>query len=143
MGFISIEKSNYLTAKDMTTLYENFLLIKNLLYKCGYDAGNMEIRDNSVAYNISPAAILEKMNMVEQNITAIHEAILKKDPEWEDTYYKAFKWIPIVWDRRVEVWRWIDWQNEIYNFLSSNLRDITNSLIFDINNEQITVSTEI
>lgn len=107
MEWITIGLTNYLSAQDMADIYNNFLVLKEILEESGYTVG--EIVDCSAKQNIRPDLIQSKFQAVETNIQTIHSAI-----DWDDEYFKEYVWpkqpINIVY----EINRWIDWLNAVY-----------------------------
>ena len=57
------------------------------------------------------------MNAVEKNITVLHYRVEKKINGWKDKYYKSFTWTARTYDKKSEVYRWIDWINNFYTML--------------------------
>lgn len=131
MEFVTIEKGNYLSAPQMTDIYNDFLYIVQVLSDNGYSADTISIQDNSVSYDISPADILQKMKNVELNIQALHSIF-----DWYDEFYEEFLWNNYTTTRKKQVDRWIDWLNSAYAVISKQKE--RPQLLIDINGENIT-----
>ena len=83
MEFIEIKKGAYLSAQQMNDIYNNFLFLKEMFKKNGFDVG--EIVDNSVTKDIDPINIMSKFNAVETNIQTIHKTVIQiigKSENW-------------------------------------------------------------
>ena len=112
-----IEKERYLTVDKMAEIYSAFENLNIMLEDIKLP--RVELENNTVTYVISPADILNKMNMVEKNITALHYRVEGKIIGWKDKYYKSFTWISRTCEKKSEVWRWIDWINSFHTMLSN------------------------
>lgn len=138
MEFIDIKKGAYLSAQQMNDIYNNFLYLKETLENAGFTVG--EIVDNSVDASIDPIDIMAKFNAVETNIQKIHN-VFKPALGTTERYYKEFTWQAWPLNRKLEVWRWIDWLYNVKNIsiFYEALLDINGEPITDINGEQILV----
>lgn len=137
MEYINVEKTVNLSVTQINDIYNNFLYLKEKFENLGFKVG--EIKDSTVNYDISPADILSKFNMVEDNVRTIHQTI---NAFYDDSvYYKNFVWKPRTQNRKDEVWRWIDWLDMVngIEFTSEDLVDIHGEPITDENGEQIKV----
>lgn len=135
MEYIALQRSNYLSVDQMNAIYNNFLYLKEKIENQGLSVG--EIEDNTVSYDISPAVILEKFNLVEQNIQTIHKAL--RNGYDDSLNYKEFVWQPYTVDRKSEVVRWFEWFEDMkkIEIISETLTDINGEPITDINGEEI------
>lgn len=135
MEYIALQRSNYLSVDQMNAIYNNFLYLKEKIESQGLSVG--EIEDNTVSYDISPAVILEKFNLVEQNIQTIHKAL--RNGYDDSLNYKEFVWQPYNVDRKNEVVRWLEWFEDMkkIEIISETLTDINGEPITDINGEEI------
>lgn len=136
MEFVEIEKTANLSVEQMNSIYNNFLFLKEKFENIGANIG--DISDNSVTCSILPFDILAKFNAAEQNIQTFHKYLFVNLGR-NESYYKEFRWSSRISDRKNEVWRWIDWQKNLYDLqiVKEPLYDINNELIKDVNNEQI------
>ena len=140
MDWISIEKSNYLSADIMNAIYHNMQIINSLLPSLSLNS--VTLQDSSVTYNISPAEILIKMKAVENNIDDIHHQLVNMSG-WKEKYYQDFIWKHNTANKKKEVDRWIDWLNDVYFMLKNTtikedaLTDKNGESITDISGEQI------
>lgn len=136
MEYVNIEKTLNLSVTQMKDIYNNFLFLKEKFENWGF---KVEIKDTAVDYDISPADILSKFNMVEDNIRTIHHII--KYFFNDNLHYQNFVWTPRTQNRKNEVWRWIDWLNMVKDveLISEDLVDIRDEPITDENGEQINV----
>ena len=112
-----LKKERYLSVDKMQEIYNAFNQLNQLLTDKGFPA--VSLVDNTFSYNLSPAKIIDKMNAVEQNITAMHNITNGRIEGWQDKYYKKFKWTSETYNIKSEVYRWIDWINSFYKMLTS------------------------
>lgn len=141
MEFVEIKKTPYLSVGQMNAINDNFLYLRQQILDMGYHINN--VGDSSVTYSIAPINIIKKFDIVEQNIQLIHESIIEIFGETEK-YYKEFIWSYTTPNRKAEVWRWIDWMNEVKELVGvyEPLYDSNNEQVFDVNNERILVLRE-
>ena len=138
MEWTELTKGNYLTAEQMTDIYNNFLYLKEKLEQLGYTVENLD--DCSATKNINPSLIKGKFQSVEKNMQIIHNTAR----EWDFVYPGYYVWEKYNIDLKEKVWRWFDYLNEFYEELyvyssTEALYDKYNIPILDINNEQIKV----
>lgn len=138
MEFINVQKDIYLTVDQMNNIYNNFQYLKDSLEQFGLKVGNLV--DNSVTYQTSPADFLDKFNNVEKNIQTFHKT-LKNLLGKDEKFYKDFVWTAKTINRKSEVWRWIDWMNNVKNIkvFYENLYDAENNVIIDKYGEPIMI----
>lgn len=141
MEFVNIKKGVHLSVEQMNAIYNNFQYLKEKLENAGFTVG--ELADNSVSYSIAPIDILDKFKNVERNIQTIHTVLVDIFGD-DEKFYKEFTWTPTTPNRKVEVWRWIDWLYEAKKRASKYelLFDVNGEQVFDVNNERILVLQE-
>ena len=100
-NWIELKKGRYLTVDDMTAINNNFQYLRDYFLSFGIDVPTL--RSIAVSYNISPADIQQKFNDVEYNIQIIDE-ITKEHFNIENPG-----------NIKEEIYRWIDWLNEMKN----------------------------
>ncbi len=120
-NWINLNKKQFLTVADMNSINNNFIYLKEYLETFGFFID--ELADVSVNYNISPADIQGKFNSVEQNIKTI-ENMLNNRLRINTNNFKNFVWPKTPTNIKLEVWRWIDWLNEVKNIMSQWQLDI-------------------
>lgn len=142
--WINLTENGYLSVELMNGIYNNFLYIAEELTAAGRSAP--EISDSQVTYSISPADVLSKFNLVEENIDKLHELA-----DYPDVYYgSSFRWIANTYMRKYlynGVMRWINWLDDAKRHLDGNfetayLVDINGNQITDINGNKILVYKE-
>ncbi len=130
--WINLTENGYLSVELMNGIYNNFLYIAETLTTAGRSAP--EISDNRVTYSIGPADILNKFNLVEQNIDKLHELA-----DYPDIYYgSSFRWSTNIYMRKYlynGVMRWINLLNDAKRHLDG---DLDTAYLVDINGNQIT-----
>lgn len=137
--WVELEKTQFLTVEDMNGINNNFSYIKEFLELLNVSVKSL--KDVSVTYNISPIDIQQKFNDVETNIQTLQKVltdILGIDCE----NYKKFYWHNRPNELQTEVYRWLDWLEEVKTYLNvgeSVLTDINDETIIDINDEPIYV----
>lgn len=129
--WINLTENGYLSVELMNGIYNNFVYIAEELTAAGRSAP--EISDSQVTYSISPADILSKFNLVEQNIDKLHELA-----DYPDIYYgSSFRWSENTYMRKYlynGVMRWINWLNDAKKHLDG---DFETAYLTDINENQI------
>ena len=142
--WINLTNYGYLSVELMNGIYNNFLYIAEELTAAG--CSTPEISDSQVTYSISPADILSKFNLVEQNIDKLHELA-----NYPDIYYgSSFRWSRNTNMQKnlfKGVMRWIKWLNDAKRHLDGNcetayLLDINGNQITDVNGNKILVYKE-
>ncbi len=136
--WISLNRKRYLTVEDMTAFNNNFNYLRD--YLISFSLTVAELKDVSVTYDISPLEIQQKFNDVEYNIQALQNVIggiLGVDIK----NFKKHTWEKYPNNLKNEVWRWIDWFNEVksYTVVYTDLTDINGGVITDINGEALQV----
>ena len=111
-NWIELKKGRYLTVDDMTAINNNFQYLRDYFLSFGIDVPTL--RSIAVSYNISPADIQQKFNDVEYNIQIIDE-ITKEHFNIENHYFKIYTWDKNPGNIKEEIYRWIDWLNEMKN----------------------------
>ena len=136
--WIELKKKHYLTVEDMAALNNNFNYLRDYYLSFNLPVG--ELIDVAVEYSISPAAIQQKFNDVEQNIQTIQKTA-SDHLLIESKYFKKHTWEKYPRNLKKEVWRWIDWFNEIkqYKIGYTDLIDMNGETIADINGETLQV----
>ena len=137
-GWIELKKKRYLTVEDMAALNNNFNYLRNYYLSFGLPVG--ELCDITVTYNISPADIQQKFNDVERNIQTIQK-ITSEYLHIENQYFKKYSWEKYPKQLKAEVYRWIDWLNEMkkYRLKYVDLTDINNEPITNMNGVNLQV----
>lgn len=142
--WINLTENGYLSVELMNGIYNNFVYIAEELTAVGRSAP--EISDSQVTYSISPADILSKFNLVEQNLDRLHEPA-----DYPDIYYgSSFRWDTNTYLRKHlynGVLRWINCLNDAKRHLDGDfdtayLVDNTGNRITDINGNPILVYKE-
>lgn len=135
--WITLSNENFLTVDKMNAIYNNFLYLHEYLSLFGLE---VDIIDNSVEYDTSIVSLLAKFNAVESNIQAVH-TVLNIVFGVTEKNYKIHLWTKYAQNLKLEVWRWINWLNEVnrYQIQIETLYDINGEPITDINNETVEV----
>lgn len=133
--WIILEKKRYLTLEDMSAFANNFNYIRDYLLSFGLNVG--KLKDTTVTDYISPLEIQQKFNAMEYNIQTLQkvlDSVLKID-------IKKYTWGKHPSNLKKEVWRWIDWFNEVksWSIRYTYLLDINNEIITDVNGEALQV----
>lgn len=136
--WITLEKKAYLTVEDMAAFDNNFNYLRDYFLSFNFSVG--ELRDVTVAHNISPISIQQKFNDVEYNMQTLQHIIsdiLGANIE----NFKNHTWQKYPINLKAEIWRWIDWFNEVkkWEIHYTNLLDINGEIITDINDEPLQV----
>lgn len=136
--WITLDKPKFLKASIMASLNNNFNYLKD--YFLSFNLPIPELKNITVAQNISPLEIQQKFNDVEFNIQTI-ENVIKNRLYIKNRYFKKFIWPKAPTDIKKEVYRWIDWLNETkrYTLEYEELKDINNVTITDINGDNLYV----
>lgn len=118
MEFVKITKTNFLTIEQMDDIYNNFMFFKEVFEN--FFGKTIDIEDNR--FNTSDGLIrpsfLGRFNAVENNIQMFHNVFVNFGAAFiDENYYKEFSWQPYTQDRFREVWRWIDWMDEVYDYV--------------------------
>lgn len=112
--WIELKKKRYLTVEDMTALNNNFQYLRD--YFLSFEVEVPTLRSVAVSYNISPADIQQKFNDVEYNIQILDE-IANEHFNIQNNYFKIYMWDKNPRNIKKEVYRWIDWLNEMKNII--------------------------
>ena len=115
MELISIGR--YLTVQTIKDMSHAIQTLNGMLQTIKIESIDFEPFD--VTYGISPADIMYQFNIIENNITAIHNRLEGKIYGWSDKYYKPFVWNENVYDIKQQAERWVGWINDVYKMLSS------------------------
>ena len=136
--WINLQKPSFLTVDVMLALNNNFNYLRD--YFLSFNLPVPELKDVTVDYSISPLEIQQKFNDVEFNIQLL-ENVTKNRLYIKNNYFKKFDWPKSPMDIKKEVYRWIDWLNEVkkYTIQYENLKDINGEQITDINGEDLIV----
>ena len=134
--WIAIKKDTFLSAEDLNNIYTDFLEIASKMTELEYEPP--EIENCAASYDTLPDEILGYINAVERNIQSIHKVIAGTIIGWTDKHYKKFLWKPVTKNKKAEVFRWIDWLNDVYKALSNTT--LTWEPLTDINGETVTDS---
>ena len=137
-SWINLSKKRYFTADDMRGISNNFKYLKE--YFESLNIVMEDLKDLTVDISLSPTLILEKFNDVEHNIQII-EAAANRYLGFFNSNFKKFYWEGYEKDFKPEIYRWIDWLEEIksFNVQFVDLLDINNEIITDKNNETLQV----
>lgn len=136
--WIVLEKKQYLTVEDMSAFANNFNYIRDYFLSFGLNVG--ELKDITVTYDISPLDIQQKFNDMEYNIQTLQkviDSVFKIDIKT----FKKYTWKKHPSNLKKEVWRWIDWFNEVksWSIGYTYLRNINDEIITDVNGEALQV----
>lgn len=116
MEFIKIAKTYHLSEDQLNDINNNFMYFKDIFDK----SFNTDIRIRDVSLDTEtgyPADFLSNFQKVELNIQAIHNFLSSIGMGvWDEEFYKEFTWKEQTQDRYKEIWRWIDWMNEVYDY---------------------------
>lgn len=142
--WIDLTERGYLSVELMNSIYNDFIYIYERLITAGHSVP--EILDIQVTYSISPANILNKFNLVEQNIDNLHEMA-----NYPDAYYiSSFRWSKNTDMKKYlysGVKRWINWLTDAKkhydgDFETMYLTDKNGNQISDKNGNKILVYKE-
>lgn len=137
-NWIILGKPIFLTVDVMSSLNNNFNYLRD--YFLSFNLPVPELKDITVGYDISPIEIRQKFNDVEFNIQAL-ENVARNRLHIKNKYFKKFIWPKAPIDIKKEVYRWIDWLNEIkrYTLEYEELKNVNGVQITDINGDNLYV----
>ena len=134
MEWITLEKNEFLTAEQLTDIYNDCLWINGRFKKLGY--ATYEMADCSATIDMNPKFIKQCFDRVEENLKKLHTSIY----DWDENYPGVYTWGKYNVTMKARVWAWIDYLNSLFDIISDEvLRDINGDIVHDENGEMITV----
>ena len=134
MAWIALEKTEFLTAEQLTDIYNDCLWINERFNNLGYIT--FEMADCSATVDMNPKLIKRCFDRVEENLKKLHTSIY----DWDEDYPGIYTWGKYNTSMKARVWAWIDYLNALFYIISGEvLRDITGEIVYDENGDMITV----
>lgn len=136
---------NFFNGDDAYYIYNDLKYVASVFAEVGL--GNVEILNCNMPQNLALNLVMERFNLVEENIDKLHALV-----DYSDTYYgSSFRWSENT-DMGKHLYngvkRWINWLNDAkkhcdYYLNIAYLTDINGNYITDKNGNKILVYKEL